>query len=263
MNKLHFSSRNIFRFIAVCVMLSFAMLACGAGGGGAPTELSQTAAPAFTSVEPEEPAPAEDEPSVISPLPTQLPVVTAVPAIPERRRLTLEFPPRMRTGDSDVVRLTLEVDDLGNVTPTALVEGNEVTGELIEIPNLYETHNVIAEAKFEIAGLQISPTEVISQTLSQGQTVSFFWSVRPQEVGTYRGTIWFYLRFVDKVSGEESRKTVSAQPVEIEAVNLFGLPANIARTFGGVGSVIGAVVGFPFFEDIVRFIFGRRKTRRK
>jgi hypothetical protein len=82
-------------------------------------------------------------------------------------------------------------------------------------------------------------------------------------VGTYRGTIWFYLRFVDKVSGEESRKTVSAQLVEIEAVNLLGLPAGLVRTFGGVGSVIGAVVGFPFIEDIVRFIFGRRKGLRK
>jgi hypothetical protein len=159
--------------------------------------------------------------------------------------------------------LTLEVDDLGNITPTAQIEGNVVTGEVVKIPNLYETHNVIAEAKFDIAGIQISPTEVISQTLLQGQTVTFFWSVRPQEVGTFRGTVWFYLRFVDKVSGEEGRKTVSAQPVEIEAVNLFGLPAGLARTFGGLGSIIGAVVGFPFFEDIVRFIFGRRKARRR
>lgn len=264
MIKVHLHRRNIFRIIALWIVLSLAILACGAGGD-APDTAAPEGEPAIapTFVLPEEPAPAEDEPSVIIPLPTQLPAATAIPAIPERRRLTLEFPPQIRTGDSDVVRLTLEVDDLGNITPTAQVEGNVVTGEVVEIPNLYETHNVIAEAKFDIAGLQISPTEVISQTLSQGQTVTFFWSVRPQEVETYRGTIWFYLRFVDKVSGEESQKTVSAQLVEIEAVNLFGLPGNIARTFGGVGSVIGAVVGFPFFEDIVRFIFGRRKARRK
>jgi hypothetical protein len=30
----------------------------------------------------------------------------------------------MRAGDSDIVRLTLEVDDLGNITPTAEIEGN-------------------------------------------------------------------------------------------------------------------------------------------
>jgi hypothetical protein len=34
------------------------------------------------------------------------------------------------------------------------------------------------------------------------------------------------------------------------------------RTFGGVGSVVGAVVGFPFFEDIVKFFFSRRKRRK-
>jgi len=37
--------------------------------------------------------------------------------IPERRRLTLEFPARIRAGDSDIVRLTLELDASGNITP--------------------------------------------------------------------------------------------------------------------------------------------------
>jgi hypothetical protein len=47
--------------------------------------------------------------------------------------------------------------------------------------------------------------------------------------------------------------------VEIEAVNLFGVPAGVVRTVGGVGSVVGGIVGFPFFEDIVKFLFKRRK----
>jgi hypothetical protein len=68
---------------------------------------------------------------------------------------------------------------------------------------------------------------------------------------------------VDKVSREESQITVSAQIIEIESVNLLGLPANVVRTFGGLGSLVGAVIGFPFLEDIVRFIFGRRKSRPK
>ena len=47
---------------------------------------------------------------------TELPATSVVTAQPERRRLTLEFPPQIRAGDSDLVRLTLEVDDLGNLT---------------------------------------------------------------------------------------------------------------------------------------------------
>lgn len=186
--------------------------------------------------------------------------VTAQPALPERRFLTLEFPPRIRVGDSDIIRLTLEVDDFGNLTPTAEVDGNVITGEVIEIPNLYQSHHVIAEARFDIAGMEVRPTELISAPLAQGQSAVFYWSVRPGEVGVYRGTIWLYLRFVNKSNGEESQKTVSAQIVEIEAVNLLGLSANLVRATGVAGSVIGTILGFPFFENIVKLIVHRRKS---
>jgi hypothetical protein len=183
--------------------------------------------------------------------------------MPERRYLTLEFPPQIRAGDSDVVRLTLEVDDLGNLTPTAEIGGNVVTGEVIEIPNLYETHHVVAEARFDIAGMEVRPAELISAPMAQGNPVTFFWSVRPQEVGLYRGTIWLYVRFVDKSSGAESQKTVSAQLVEIEAVNFLGLSGQFARTTGVIGSIVGTVIGFPFLEDIVKFLFKGRGKRIK
>jgi hypothetical protein len=96
------------------------------------------------------------EPPSLTALP---PRGTAQPAIPERRRLTLEFPPRIRAGDSDLVRLTLEVDDLGNLTPTAELGGNVIEGEVVEIPNLYESHHVIAEARFDMAGMEVRPAE--------------------------------------------------------------------------------------------------------
>jgi len=203
-----------------------------------------------------------------APLPSELPTslssdVTAQPALPERRRLTLEFPPQMRAGDSDLVRLTLEVDDLGNVTPTAQIEGNVITGQVIEIPNHYESHNVIAETRFDIAGMEIRPTELVSEALSPGSSVTFYWSIRPPEAGVYHGTIWLHLRFVDKLNGEESRQAVSAQILEIEAVNFLGLSGNLARTTGVVGSVVGTIIGFPFLEDIAKFILKKRNKPNK
>jgi hypothetical protein len=204
-------------------------------------------------------APTESLPSEI---PTSvIPIPTPQPALPERRRLTLEFPPQMRAGDSDVVRLTLEVDDLGGITPTAEIGGNVVTGKVIEIQNLYETHHVIAEARFDVSGMEISPADLSSQPLGQGQSVTFYWSIRPRESGVYRGTVWLFLRFVDKQTGEESQKAVSAQLVEIEAVNLYGLSGKFARTTGVIGSVVGTAIGFPFFEDIVKFLIKGRKKR--
>ena len=215
----------------------------------------------------EEPAatepPAEAEPTGTFPSisPTEFPAFTPQPSLNETRRLTLEFPPRIRAGDSDIVRLTLEVDDLGNIIPTAQFEGNVVTGEIVQIPDLYESHHVVAESRFDIAGMEVRPAELISIPLAPGQSATFSWSIRPSDAGVYRGTIWLYLRFVDKLSAEESRTTVSAQIVEIESVNLLGLSGSFARTAGLLGSVIGTVIGIPFFEDIVKFIYRRRNKK--
>lgn len=245
--------RNLFPIFVAIAALAISAMSCG-GMASSPEE------PAAA------PGPLPTQPLIFTPTSASQPPViegapTPAPAIPERRRLTLEFPAQIRAGDSDIVRLTLEVDDLGSLTPTAQFEGNLVGGEVIEIPDLYATHHVIAEARFDIAGMQVSPPDLSSQTLSKGQSVTFYWSVRPPEAGVYRGTIWFHLRFVEKAGGRESQKTVSAQIVEIEAVNFLGLPAGVVRTAGGVGSIVGAVIGFPFFEDIVKFLLGRRAKR--
>jgi hypothetical protein len=206
------------------------------------------------------------KPEATAPLLSDLPTLAAPepvspspqPALPELRYLTLEYPPRIRAGDADLVRLTLEVDELGNLTPTAEIGDHVVTGKVVEIPNLYESHHVVAEARFDIAGMEIRPTELMSEPLAQGNTATFYWSIHPRDVGLYRGTIWLYMRFVDKQSGEESRKTVSAQIVEIEAVNLLGLSGVVARATGLIGSILGTIIGFPFFEDTIKRLFKRR-----
>ncbi len=271
MSKLLFPTRLLFPLLSA-VVLSLGILACGASitptEGEAEPAATQPVQPAATAEEVGEPPTLPAlllTPSGGGGNPTVQPATrvpaTELPALPERRYLTLEYPPRMRAGDSDIIRLTLEVDDLGNITPTAEIEGNVVTGKVIEIPNLYETHQVIVESRFDVAGMEVRPSELISAPISQGQTAVFYWSIRPDDVGFYRGTVWLYLRFVDKSSGEESRKTVSAQIVEIEAVNLLGFSANVARTTGMVGSVLGTILGFPFFEDALKLLF--RKVGRK
>jgi hypothetical protein len=184
------------------------------------------------------------------------------PSINESRRMTLEFPNQIRMGDSEIVTLKLEMDDYGNIVPTAEVAGNAITGNSIEIPDLYDTHKVNAEARIDIAGMDISPAGTVSEPLARGQSIVFRWSVRPREVGVYRGTVSFRLLFVDKSNGEESRITVSDQIVQIETVKFFGLSANLTRSVGTVGSAVGSVLGFPFVKDILKSIYDKRKKRR-
>lgn len=241
------SSNRTFIFLVLGVLF---LLACGVVTGNAPPE-SAGEPPAVQPT-------AQFIPAIPSSPATEAVIVSPQPALPERRRLTLEFPPALRAGDSDVVRLTLEVDDLGNLTPTAEIGGNVVSGEVVEIPNLYESHHIVAEARFDIAGMEVRPAELISQPLAPGNAATFYWSVRPQEVGFYRGTVWLYLRFVEKQNGDESRKAISAQIVEIEAVNFLGLSGGVARATGVLGSIVGTIIGFPFFEDVLKLLLKRR-----
>jgi hypothetical protein len=274
-------SAFFFRFIIFLTVVAI-LSACGPVIGNTFSTISNSLpveAPAAAEAPAEEPPALETQPTqdgIVMPLqPVLIPSLatsapntesisvapTSQPALPEQRRLTLEFPPQIRAGDSDRVRLTLEVDDLGNLAPTAEVAGNVVVGEVVEIPNLYETHSVIAEAQFDITGLQVSPSGTVSQPLAPGQSVTFYWSILPEGVGIYRGTVWLHLRFVDQSTGEERRRAVSASLVEIEAVNFLGFSGSLARSFGVVGSIAGTIIGFPFLEDIVKLFFRRRKPK--
>ena len=200
----------------------------------------------------------------VLPIATQgLPAATqeaaVVPSIPEQRRLTLEFPPSIRAGDSDRIRLTLEVDEMGNITPTAVVDGNIVTGETVSIPNLYDTHNILAQARLDMAGVEVLPAEMISEPLLPGEPVSFFWSVRPEDAGEYRGTVWLYLRFTPKTGGDSLTRTLSAQFIEIEATTFLGLKAGPARWMGAIGSFISGILGMPLIDEILKWLWGKIK----
>ncbi|MBN2386171.1 MAG: hypothetical protein JXB85_04070 [Anaerolineales bacterium] len=211
-------------------------------------------------------APSTGEPAVEAPSAPTVAAVqptppTQLPAILETRRLTLEWPPFVRAGDADVIRLTLEVDAGGHLTPTAEYETHTITGQAVEIPNLYDTHTVLAIARLDMAGLEVAPPGQVSEALRPGRSVTFYWSIRPAEVGQYRGTVWFLLRFIPLDGGPESERALAALPIEVEAISFYGLKAGPARWLGAIGAFFGGVLGMPFLEDIARWLFDRLRRR--
>jgi hypothetical protein len=215
-------------------------------------------------------APAAAEPTAVSPgeiaatfSPTPAPTAapTVLPALTESRRLNLEWPPKLREGDSGLIKMTLEIDDQGNLTPTAQFEGNVVRGETVIIPNLYDTHNVVAEARLDMAGVEISPDGEISEPLRAGQAATFFWNIHTPQIGRFKGTVWLHLRFIP-LSGDEqeSRTVVSAQLIEVETVNFLGLGGTPARLLGGVGTLVGSILGL---DNVVPWVWGRFRKKPK
>ena len=220
------------------------LVGCGgapqnSGSGSFPTSSGElggmTAAPAAT-----QPVEATEASIPTQPLPTQ-PLPTSQPAVQEARRLNLEWPFKIRLGDSDVIKLTLEIDNRGNMTPTAEYAGHQTRGETVFVPNVYDTHNVLAEARLDMAGIAASPSGDVIEPLQPGEPVTFFWSVSPEKIGTYRGTVWLHLHFIPKEPGGiESRIPISAEQIQIQAVNLMGIGGTAARVIGALGVVLGS-----------------------
>lgn len=250
------TSSRALPLLATGLVILAAVSACGLGSA----RPQAPGAPLVTAVEPAVHPPATLEVLALTPIPTLAPSPASPrPAIPESRRLTLEFPPLMRVGDSTRIRMQLEVDEMGNLTPTAVVEGNVVVGETVTIPNLYDTHRVFVEARLDLAGMEVSPAGLVREPLQPGLPVVFYWSIHPASPGVYQGAAWLYLHFIPLAGGEESRMPISVQFMDIEARSLWGLSGSAARSIGMIGSTVSAILGFPFMDDLLKWLWGKRK----
>jgi hypothetical protein len=244
--------RSIWHLCVGAAVLFAISLACGLGSSASAPGTGVMSVPTSAALT----TPTESAGS--QPVPTVQPAVQ--PAILQPYLLSLEWPEAIRMGDSDVIRLTLEVDANGKLTPTAEYAGHVTTGQTVLIPDVYTTHNVIAEARLELAGVQIDPGGLISQPLARGQSVIFYWSIHPNSEGHYRGVVWFSLRFVPVDGGPESEQPLAAVPVEFDVTSLFGLKAGPARILGAVGALASSILGIPFLEDVLRWLWKRFKS---
>lgn len=177
---------------------------------------------------------------------------SSTPAITETRLLILKWPPKIRVNEPDVIRLTLDVDKPMNVSPSAEIDGHETPEGEIKLPNVYDTHNVIATARLDIGVLQISPNNLIEQSLVPGERVDFYWHVTANEIGTFQGTVWLYLRYIPLDGGDEIVKPLTAQVIEVISVSMFGLGSTPARLLGFIGILFSILLGMDEFLVLLK-----------
>jgi len=139
-------------------------------------------------------------------------------------QVKLAWPSRLRVGDAAELRLT--------VAPQApAVPDGEATWEAVPGGRL--------AARVELAGLAVSPPGEANQALGANHATSFTWRVQAGQPGRYPATVWLY--WVTQASG--TRQVLSAQRLEWQAGDLFGLSGPWARWLGAAGVVIGVVFG--------------------
>lgn len=174
------------------------------------------------------------------------------PTVIGKWTIQIEAPRYLRAGDAEIVRLLLlpvseSPDTPQTVHPT-------LPGD-VSFPDLLAVSTMIAEARLDLAGVEIRPDQTISEPLLPGKPALFFWSVRATQPGDYSGVAWLHLRLISPEG--ENVIPLSAQEIRLQVRTLWGFSANAARWLSLLWGILTFLLGFPYLRDVVLWL-GRR-----
>jgi hypothetical protein len=165
----------------------------------------------------------------------------------ETHELKLEWPATMRIGDINVLELDFKDGPVG-ATPFKMAS---------ELSNAYGRYNLMAEARFEVAGVTVDPANPTRESMPEGQSVKFKWEINSARDGINSGKVWLSLRFLPLDSGTPIQIPIYVGDVKLQTTSLLGLSGPMARIAGGVGVILGLSL---IFGDI---IYRARKLKEK
>jgi hypothetical protein len=176
--------------------------------------------------------------ATLAPIPTQVPVETSAPVV-EARRVEVEWPSRMRLGDSDTIRLSLVPSSGGYKIEAEFPEHTLQVQDLnVARPEGYE---LFAVAALNGVGIDISPAGDQPSYLPVDQGISWHWSVRPNEPGQQRLTISLKLRWEPQPTGAGTVREASvySKSLDVTVSSFFGLTRAQAMGGGLAGLFVG------------------------
>jgi|WetSurMetagenome_2_1015567.scaffolds.fasta_scaffold346131_1 hypothetical protein len=156
----------------------------------------------------------------------------------EQRQVVITFPEFIRLGDSQKIGMILIPQSNAGIdeTPIPLPKSN--------LPDIFQTNHLVAEARLDLPGFLISPYSEVSSPIVTGQSSVFNWEVKPREQGSYSGNLWFYVNIVPIAGGEKERATLFAFPIKIKCSLFLGLSTTTLRRLAagifllGIGLII-------------------------
>lgn len=196
--------------------------------------------------------------AAIQPTTGQLPTSTSAQATPtgpalqpqgvqptppvEMRTIELEWPPRLRLGDSDTVRLALIPSQAGYTITTEFPEHTTITQTVtVQRPLGYE---LMAAATLDGVGFELSPSGEQARQLPSGETVTWRWSISPRTTGPQRISVTVLLRWqpLPGTGGLLRESDIYSRSLTLNVVSFFGLTRGQAMTGGLFGLVFGGSV---------------------
>lgn len=165
----------------------------------------------------------------------------------EARLVELEWPTRMRLGDSEGVRLAL-IPSAGGYTATVEFPDNTVITQAITISQIggYTLYGV---ARLDGVGFQIAPAAEQVVPLPLGEPVVWRWTLTPRSAGQHRLTVDLRLRWV----GATTRETqVYSKALTVDVLSFLGLSIGQAMWFGVLGLMVGGGASVAAFTVRLR-----------
>jgi hypothetical protein len=199
----------------------------------------------------EEPAVSEPTAQPAEPQPTAAPAVvetpqekpTSVPALPteveEKRVVELEYPPSMRLGDSDVLRLSLVPSEDGYTVQTDYPEHQTDTQDILVVQKSgYELSGI---ARLDAVGFNISPQAEQERYIPVGEQVNWQWALTPREPGQQRLAVILWLRWkpVENPSAPMRETEIYSRSLNIQVNSFFGMTRRQAMSGGFLGLIFG------------------------
>jgi hypothetical protein len=169
--------------------------------------------------------------SVQEPLPT--------PQI-EARLVELEWPARLRMGESDIVRLSL-IPSKDGYTVEADFPEHSTDMEPVDVKR-QEGYELFAVARLDGVGFEIAPAGEQPQYLPPGETITWQWSLQPQSIGQQRLAVVLLLRWTPTPGSLylPRESVVFSRGLEIQIDSFLGLTRGQAMTGGLVGLLVGS-----------------------
>jgi len=181
--------------------------------------------------------------------PTQAPRLTAT-LVQEARVLELEWPARLKLGDSDTVRLSL-LPSVDGYTVSAEFPEHQVRSQAVQVQRP-EGYELLAAARLEGVNFEISPSSEQVGPLPPGEGLTWHWTVAPRRPGQQRLAIRLALRWMQ--SGEVARESqVYARAIDVRVLSILGLTTSQAMAASLAGLIVGG--------GLTLAAFGRRPKR--
>jgi len=204
-------------------------------------------APAATTSPPPAPTQASQPIVATQALPTATaqptrPAATSTPSV-EGRLVEMEWPGRLRLGDSDVVRLALVPSQNGYDVEAKFPDHQLATQTVpVERPQGYQLY---AAGILDGVAFDISPTGEQEHLLPPGQTVTWRWTVRAHSPGEQGLSVALWLRWrPDTAADGEPREALAfSRAMRVQVSSVLGMTRAQASTTGVFSLLFGGGLG--------------------